>query len=101
MRPCSRPARLRVDHLDGDVVLASQSLADRAQLTLELEQVQADVYVVELKAAAIDVVAEHAAASGVDVVLAANDVVAPGLDEVLLELAEVAVGAEPRENVVG
>jgi cyclic 2,3-diphosphoglycerate synthase len=90
------PARL--DHLEG-VVSSSQSLADRPRLVRELEATEADVYVVELKAAAIDVVAEHAAARGVDVVLAANDVVAPGLDEVLLELAEVAVGAEARENV--
>jgi cyclic 2,3-diphosphoglycerate synthase len=88
----------RVDHLEG-VVFASQGLADRARLERELEQVEADVYVVELKAAAIDLVAEHAAARGVDVVLAANDVVAQGLDGILLELAEVAVGAEARENV--
>ena len=90
------PASL--DHLE-NVVFASRSLADRPRLVHELEQTEADVYVVELKAAAIDVVAEHAAARGVDVVLAANDVVASGLDEVLLELAEVAVGAEARENV--
>jgi cyclic 2,3-diphosphoglycerate synthase len=88
----------RVDHLEG-VVVASRNLADRRQLERDLEQVQADVYVVELKAAAIDVVAEHAAARGADVVLAANDVVAPGLDQALVELAEVASGAEARENV--
>ena len=81
------------------VVLASQSLADRRRLADDLEQADADVYIVELKAAAIDVVAEHAAARGADVVLAANDVVAPGLDEALVELAEVASGAEARENV--
>jgi cyclic 2,3-diphosphoglycerate synthetase len=91
------PARL--DHLDG-VVFASQGLADRPRLARELEQADAEVFVVELKAAAIDVVAEHAAARGVDLVLAANDVVAPGLDETLLELSEVAVGAEARENVL-
>src|SRR5262249_24168250 len=88
-----------LDHLDG-VVFASQSLADRPQLARELDQADAEVYVVELKAAAIDVVAEHAAERGADLVLAANDVVAPGLDEMLLELAEVAVGAEARENVL-
>jgi cyclic 2,3-diphosphoglycerate synthase len=88
----------RVDHLEG-VVLVSQNLADRGRLARDLEQVEADVFVVELKAAAIDVVAEHAAARGADVVLAANDVVASGLDETLLELAEVASGAEARENV--
>jgi cyclic 2,3-diphosphoglycerate synthase len=89
-----------LDHLDG-VVFASQNLADRPRLAHDLEHANADVYVVELKAAAVDVVAEYAAARGVDVVLAANDVVAPGLDDVLLELAEVAVGARARENVVG
>ena len=90
----------RIDHLE-NVVFASQSLADRPRLGRELEQVDADVYVGELKAAAIDLVAEHAAAEGVDVVLAANEVVAPGLDETLLELAEVADGARARENVGG
>jgi cyclic 2,3-diphosphoglycerate synthetase len=91
------PARL--DHLDG-VVSHSQNLADRERLALDLEHVDADVYVVELKAAAIDVVAEHAAARGVEVVLAANDVVAPGVDDALLRLAEVAAGTEERENAV-
>jgi cyclic 2,3-diphosphoglycerate synthetase len=90
------PARL--DHLE-NVVFASQSLADRPRLERELEAVDADVCVVELKAAAIDVVAEHAAARGLDVVLAANEVVAPGLDEEVLELAGVASGAVARENV--
>jgi cyclic 2,3-diphosphoglycerate synthetase len=87
-----------VDHLEG-VVYASQTLADRQRLAHDLEQAEADVYVVELKAAAIDVVAEHAAARGAEIVLAANDVVASGLDEALVELAEVASGAEARENV--
>jgi len=87
-----------LDHLE-NVVFASQSLSDRPRLERELDAVDADVCVVELKAAAIDVVAEHAAARGLDVVLAANDVVAPGLDEALLELAEVAAGAVARENV--
>jgi cyclic 2,3-diphosphoglycerate synthetase len=92
------PARL--DHLE-NVVHTSQNLADRARLARELDGLDADVYVVELKAAAIDVVAEHADARGVEVVLAANEVVAPGLDEALFELAEVASGAAARENVAG
>jgi cyclic 2,3-diphosphoglycerate synthetase len=92
------PARL--DHLE-NVVHASQALADRARLGRELDGLDAEVYVVELKAAAIDVVAEHAAARGREVVLAANEIVAPGLDEALLELAEVASGATARENVPG
>jgi cyclic 2,3-diphosphoglycerate synthetase len=90
------PARL--DDIDG-VVYASQNLADRAELARDLEQAEAEVFVVELKAAAIDVVAEDAAARGIDLVFAVNDVVATGLDEELLRLAEVASGAEARENV--
>ena len=54
----------------------SGNLADRPGASrAELERVDADVFFVELKAAAIDVVAEAALARGVDVVLAANDVV--------------------------
>jgi cyclic 2,3-diphosphoglycerate synthetase len=76
-----------VAHLDADVVHVSASLADRSALRRELATLQADTYLVELKAAAIDVVAEHAAANGKRVVLAANDVVADGLDETLLSVA--------------
>ena len=91
------PARL--DHLDG-VVFSSQSLSDRAALAADLAGAAgAEVYVVELKAAAIDVVAEHAAAAGVDVILAGNDVVAPGLDEALLGVAALADRDDARENV--
>jgi cyclic 2,3-diphosphoglycerate synthetase len=74
-------------HLDADVVLCSPSLANRDRLREELARVDADTYVVEVKAAAIDVVAEHARARGKRVVLAGNDVVAPGLDDALLDLA--------------
>jgi cyclic 2,3-diphosphoglycerate synthase len=74
------------------VVHVSGNLADRAALRDELARVDADVFVVELKAAAIDMVAEAAQARGVEVVLAANDVVAIDgdgeLDERLLEMAK-------------
>jgi cyclic 2,3-diphosphoglycerate synthetase len=73
-------------HLDADVVHVSRNLAQRDALLAELERVDADVYLVELKAAAIDVVAEAALARGAEVVLAANDVVAEGLDELVLGL---------------
>jgi len=59
-----------VAHLDGDVVHVSANLADREKLRADL--VDADTYLVELKAAAIDVVAEHALAHGIRVVLARN-----------------------------
>ena len=74
------------------VVHMSGNLADREALRDELEAVSAEVYLVELKAAAIDVVAEAAFARGAEVVLAANDVVAlpgePDLDELLLGVAK-------------
>jgi cyclic 2,3-diphosphoglycerate synthetase len=75
-----------VDHLDADVVHVSRNLADREALRGELQRIDADVYLVELKAAAIDVVAEAAAARGVALVLAANDVTGDGLDEAVLSL---------------
>jgi len=78
-----------VDHLEADVVHVSRNLANRDALREELARVDADTYVVEVKAAAIDVVAEHARAAGKRVVLAGNDVVAPDLDEALLALAPV------------
>ena len=87
-----------VDHLDADVVHVSRNLANRAALREELEQVDADVYLTEIKAAAIDVVAEAAAERGAEVVFAENEVVSlpgePDLDEQLLALGEAAV-AQP------
>jgi cyclic 2,3-diphosphoglycerate synthase len=77
-----------------NVVHVSGALADRRRLRAELEGVDADVFLVELKAAAIDVVAEAASERGVEVVLAGSDVLAvdgQDLDEELLRLAAEAV----------
>jgi cyclic 2,3-diphosphoglycerate synthetase len=74
-------------HLEADIVHVSRSLGDRETLRNELAALDADTYLTELKGAAIDLVAEDALARGRAVVLAANDVVAPGLDEALLALA--------------
>ena len=81
-----------------EVVLVSGSLARRDELRAELETESArsaDVYLAEIKAAAIDVVAEAAAARGIPVVFADNAVVPlPGersLDELVLALADAAV----------
>jgi cyclic 2,3-diphosphoglycerate synthetase len=84
-----------VSHLEADIVSVSTNLADRAALGRELALVDADTYLVEVKAAAIDVVAEHALARDRRIVLASNDVVAPGadLDAALLELVPQKVGA--------
>jgi len=80
-------------HLDADVVLVSQNLARRDLLREELARVEADTYLVELKAAAIDVVAEHALERGAKLVLAENEVIADGLDEAILALVPEEVRA--------
>ena len=69
------------DELEGDVVAVSRNLANRERLAEDLLRIDADVYLVEIKAAAIDLVAEAAVQRGVEVVFAENEVVAPGLDE--------------------
>jgi cyclic 2,3-diphosphoglycerate synthase len=74
------------------VVHVSGNLARRDVLREELERVDAEVYLVEIKAAAIDVVAEAALEQGRELVFADNELVGDGIDEQLLALApEVAV----------
>ena len=81
-----------VSHLDAEIVHVSPHLADRARLRAELATLEADTYLVELKAAAVDVVAEHALSAGRRVVLAADDVI--GLDDAaILGLLPAAVAA--------
>jgi cyclic 2,3-diphosphoglycerate synthetase len=64
------------DDFGAEVVLTSTNLSNRERLREDLERARdADAFVVEVKAAAIDVVAEEAARRGIEVVLAANDVV--------------------------
>ena len=75
----------------------SGSLADRARLRAELEGIEADVFLVELKAAAVDVVVEEASRRGVKIVLAANDVVPlPGEAPLDAELERLAAEASTR-----
>jgi cyclic 2,3-diphosphoglycerate synthetase len=87
-------AHLATEH-GATVVHVSGNLADRDALRAELETVEAEVFLVELKAAAVDVVAEHALARDTEVVLAANDVIPVveelDLDEKLLEMARIRV----------
>jgi len=86
------------EHLErehgAEVTHVSGSLSDRGLLRRELESVEAEVFLVELKAAAIDVVAAAGRERGIDVVLAGSDVrsdaAGPGLDEELLRLAREA-----------
>jgi cyclic 2,3-diphosphoglycerate synthase len=81
-----------------DVVYVSGNLAKREALEEELASVEADVFLVEIKAAAIDVVAEAASERGAEVVFADNDVLPVDgegdLDMELRALAD-AVVAEP------
>lgn len=81
-------AHLRERH-GAEVIHASDRLSDREALREELRTVEADLWVVELKAAAVDVVAETGLERGVEVVLARNDVlpVDGDLDGELLRLA--------------
>jgi cyclic 2,3-diphosphoglycerate synthetase len=80
-----------------EVVHVSGNLADRAALRAELPHIHADVFLVELKAAAIDVIAEEGLRRDVEVVLAANDVVSlrggGDLDYEIRRLAEEAESA--------
>ena len=73
----------------------SGNLSDRGRLHEDLAAADADVFLVELKAAAVDVVVEEASRRGVHVVVAANDVVPlpgePPLDEALDRLATEAM----------
>jgi cyclic 2,3-diphosphoglycerate synthetase len=78
------------------VQLVSGSLARRPELLEELEGIDADVVAVELKAAAIDVVAEAAEAQGRELVLLDNEVVplaGEDLDGALRNLAREAIAA--------
>jgi cyclic 2,3-diphosphoglycerate synthase len=87
-----------VDHLDGEVVHISRNLADRAALREELKQIEAEVFLVEIKAAAIDIVAQEASVRGIECVFADNEVRPlagePDLDTELLALADAAI-AQP------
>jgi cyclic 2,3-diphosphoglycerate synthetase len=100
--PAGVHARLR-EHLarehGAEVVLVSGNLGRRQELRADLASVEArsaDVYLVELKAAAIDVVAETAAEVGVELVLCDNEVRAlrgeHDLDELVARLADRVAG---------
>ena len=81
------------DHLDAEVVHVSRNLARRDALLAGSGRDYAEVSPVELKASALDRAAEHSLARGAEIVLAANDVVADGLDELVLGLVPAEVAA--------
>jgi cyclic 2,3-diphosphoglycerate synthetase len=82
------------DH-GADVVLVSTGLADRAKLAADVARAarEADVFLTEIKAAAVDVVAEAAAAAGRELVFCDNEPVARNgdLGGVVDELERLAV----------
>lgn len=84
---------LRDEHGAADVTI-SCNLSRREQLREDVQRADADVFVVEIKAAAIDVVARAAAERDIPVVFADNDVIPiegqPDLDDELRALAETA-----------
>ena len=89
-----RLARLLAEEHGADVVSVSGNLSDRSKLRADVESADADTYLIEIKAAAIDVVAEAAAERGAECVFLDNDVVPvegePDLDSELRALAEAA-----------
>jgi cyclic 2,3-diphosphoglycerate synthetase len=84
---------LRDEHGAAEVTI-SCNLSRREQLREDVQRADADVFVVEIKAAAIDVVARAAAERDIPVVFADNDVIPvegqPDLDKELRALAETA-----------
>jgi cyclic 2,3-diphosphoglycerate synthetase len=91
-----RLARWLGDVHGAEVVYVSGNLSDRSALAKELDSVDADVYLTEIKAAGIDLVAETGLARGVEVVLAANELMPlPGQPELEPELRALAEGAAP------
>jgi cyclic 2,3-diphosphoglycerate synthase len=81
---------LRTEH-GADVVGVSGNLARREALRDDLDRLEAEVYLAEVKAAAIDVVAEEAERRGVELVFSDNDVLPlPGEPDVDRELRALA-----------
>jgi cyclic 2,3-diphosphoglycerate synthetase len=88
---------LREEH-GAEVTLVSGNLARREALREDVTRADAaEVFLVEIKAAAIDVVAEAALERGVEVVFADNELVPDGvhdLDTELIRLADTAIARE-------
>ncbi|MFL5979473.1 MAG: 2,3-diphosphoglycerate synthetase [Gaiellaceae bacterium] len=89
---------LRDEH-GAEIVLVSGNLARREELREELVGADADVFLVEIKAAAIDVVAEAALERRVEVVFADNQLVPVGVHDLDVELVRLADAATAREAV--
>jgi cyclic 2,3-diphosphoglycerate synthase len=90
------------EELGAEVVLVSGNLARREALREDVAGAGgAELYLVEIKAAAIDVVAEVAIERGVEVVFADNELVPVGVHDLDTELIRLADAAVAREAVEG
>jgi cyclic 2,3-diphosphoglycerate synthetase len=91
-----RLARALADDHGADVVLVSTGLADRGRLAQDVARAakDADVFLTEIKAAAVDVVAEAAAGAGRELVFCDNEPLAleGDLGGAVDELEQLAVG---------
>src|SRR5918997_3417378 len=87
-----------VQHLEErygcEVVAASGNLSDRTRLRADLDAMgEAEAYLTEIKAAAVEVVTRRGAEEGKPVFYCDNDPVGEGLDEALLRVTREAVAA--------
>jgi cyclic 2,3-diphosphoglycerate synthetase len=98
-------ARHLVERYGCEVVATSGNLSDRKRLGEDLDAMaEADVYLTEIKAAAVDVVTRRGAEEGKPVFYCDNDPVGQGLDEELLRVAREAVsmsGSAGRSGAAG
>jgi cyclic 2,3-diphosphoglycerate synthase len=94
-------ARHLEEHYGCEVVAVSGSLSNRKRLRSDLDGMpQAEAYLTEIKAAAVDVVTRRGAEEGMPVFYCDNDPVGEGLDEELLRLAQEA-GSAGRSGLAG
>ena len=85
-----------------EVVAASGNLSDRKRLAADLDgMADADAYLTEIKAAAVDVVTRRGAEEGKPVLYCDNDPVGEGLDAELLRVAREAVEVAGRSGPAG
>jgi cyclic 2,3-diphosphoglycerate synthetase len=89
------------EHLErehgAEMTHVSGSLARREELRSELERIDADLFLVELKAAAVDVVIEEAQARGIEIGIVDNELIPlegeDDLEAALADLAEQALSS--------
>jgi cyclic 2,3-diphosphoglycerate synthase len=87
-------ARHLEEHYGCEVVATSGNLSDRKRLAEDLDTMaEAEAYLTEIKAAAVDVVTRQGAEEGKPVFYCDNDPVGEGLDEELLRVARDAIAA--------